>query len=306
VKLFYILLLIITFNLTSKETVLLDLLDLQNNSFKKATARSMKINSDFINLIKKGKKPMLKLVSNKAKITSYFVQSFKGSKTRTSVFDMPLLGEPRGLIIKKGKRLRKLKKRYKAYYNNLQIYNRSLNPRNKFKVLAFVNAYDLARLQMEGFGYLQVDKKEIFVEYANHNGHAFMPQVSKLRDFCISKKLIMNNCLLTFPHKTKSIILRNPRYIFFKIGKYGVGVKNIRLTRERSVAADLSIYKVGTILYLKFESPHKEKSRFVIVQDTGEAIKGRDHLDMFYGVISKDDKNIENKTLRAKIFELIQ
>ena len=85
------------------------------------------------------------------------------------------------------------------------------------------------------------------------------------------------------------------RYIFFKTlpGPTGpVGSLGVPLTPGRSLAADPSIYPLGGLAFIHTKRPvwnarnqvtWKEFFRFVVLQDTGSAIRGPARADLFWG-----------------------
>ena len=93
-----------------------------------------------------------------------------------------------------------------------------------------------------------------------------------------------------------TILFQNPRYIFFKelsTGPSGpVGSLGVPLTPGRSLAADPSVYPLGGLAFIHAKRPvwnarnqvtWKEFFRFVVLQDTGSAIRGPARADLFWG-----------------------
>jgi membrane-bound lytic murein transglycosylase A len=90
------------------------------------------------------------------------------------------------------------------------------------------------------------------------------------------------------------LLWRNPRYVFFALDRGPIrGAGNIDLTPLRSVAADLSVLPLGGVVHLEYGTPawndrgeplpEARAARFVVVQDTGAAIKGSGRIDLFTG-----------------------
>lgn len=79
--------------------------------------------------------------------------------------------------------------------------------------------------------------------------------------------------------------------------KYGYGVKNSCLDPFYTVAADLTIYKPGDVIYVPavagLHLPNgSEHHGYFVVRDTGGAIKGKGRFDFFSGFYSwRDQKN---------------
>lgn len=77
---------------------------------------------------------------------------------------------------------------------------------------------------------------------------------------------------------------------------YGLGASNICLDPYFSVAADLSLYKLGDVIYVPrvdgIRLPNGEiHDGYFIVRDKGGAIKGINRFDFFTGELSPKDEN---------------
>ncbi|MGE3757740.1 MAG: 3D domain-containing protein, partial [Pseudobdellovibrionaceae bacterium] len=86
------------------------------------------------------------------------------------------------------------------------------------------------------------------------------------------------------------------RFMEMKEGEcpYGYGVKNICLDPFYTIAADLSIYKPGDVIYMpslrEVDLPNGEKhSGYFVVRDTGNNIKGKGRFDFFTGFLNWRD-----------------
>lgn len=95
-------------------------------------------------------------------------------------------------------------------------------------------------------------------------------------------------------HSTKEGV---PRFVVGDTKKcpYGYGVRGICLDPYFSVAADLSVYEVGEVLFIPrlvgAELPSGEvHDGYVIVRDAGGAIKGANRLDFFTGFFDHRQK----------------
>ncbi|MCF6290684.1 MAG: MltA domain-containing protein [Desulfobacterales bacterium] len=101
--------------------------------------------------------------------------------------------------------------------------------------------------------------------------------------------------LAAHPEELTKILHHNPSFIFFRWdpGTGLVGNLGAPLTAGRSIAADQKIYPAGALGFLKSRKPRLDASgkirewiplsRFVLVQDSGSAIKGPGRLDLFWG-----------------------
>lgn len=62
----------------------------------------------------------------------------------------------------------------------------------------------------------------------------------------------------------------------------GYNLKGHTWDSARTVAADLSVHKLGTQLYIKFPEPYSHMNGIYTVRDTGGGVSGY-HLDIFFG-----------------------
>jgi len=100
--------------------------------------------------------------------------------------------------------------------------------------------------------------------------------------------------LAAHPEERESILHHNTSFIFFRLSERtgAIGSLGRPLTAGRSVATDAAYYPPGALAYLVSRQPvvaqgmvrgWKPLSRFVVVQDSGSAIKGPGRLDLFCG-----------------------
>jgi membrane-bound lytic murein transglycosylase A len=112
----------------------------------------------------------------------------------------------------------------------------------------------------------------------------------------------MKAWLAARPERRDALLFHNPRYVFFRgIAEGGdhagfdgpVGALGVPLVAGRSVAADLGLVPRGALGFLRTTQPvvddagrvtgRRALTRFVVVQDTGAAIRGPARLDLFAG-----------------------
>jgi membrane-bound lytic murein transglycosylase len=113
----------------------------------------------------------------------------------------------------------------------------------------------------------------------------------------------IKNYISTHPEKTTSLLQTNERFIFFTLSdpvtdpNPPCGSFNIPLTPERSIALDPKIYPQGLLLHLQGTLPviipaaaenrqlfhRRQFSRFMLNQDSGKAITGKQRVDLFMG-----------------------
>jgi membrane-bound lytic murein transglycosylase A len=68
-----------------------------------------------------------------------------------------------------------------------------------------------------------------------------------------------------------------------------VGAQGLPLVRERSIAVDRSIHRLGTLFWIEAELPLESEQglvafrRIMVAQDTGSAIVGPARADIYFG-----------------------
>ena len=100
--------------------------------------------------------------------------------------------------------------------------------------------------------------------------------------------------LAAHPEEVERILDHNESQVFFRrLDGPPVGSLGVPVTPGRSIAADQSLLPPGALGYLLSEVPGLGEDgatvpvarlrRFVLIQDTGGAIKGADRADFFWG-----------------------
>lgn len=163
--------------------------------------------------------------------------------------------------------------------------------------LAYVNEVDLFFLQIQGSGVLQMDDgRELQVGYDARNGHpyrsigALLIRTEKMLREEVSMQSI-RRYLEQNPAAARAVLFSNPSYTFFRLLEEGpLGNINVPLTPGRSLALDHRLFAKGGLAYLEgdfplFGDPGQTRPfrRFMLVQDTGGAIRGHGRGDIFFG-----------------------
>ena len=98
------------------------------------------------------------------------------------------------------------------------------------------------------------------------------------------------------PEDIEKYLFRNKRYIFFELSNGGNprGSGGGELLEGRSIATDKKVYPAGGLAFVKLRKPildnkneivqWKSFSRFVVDQDTGDAIRGKGRADFYFGM----------------------
>ena len=158
---------------------------------------------------------------------------------------------------------------------------------------------DLFFLHIQGSGRIRLpDGQVIRVGYAASNGRPYRSlgkHLNELRILTLDEMSMqaIKDWLSAHPEQTAALLDHNESYIFFRLLEGDpVGNINVPLTPGRSVALDHRIFPKGALAWLQTRVPEvisgridhwRASSRFVLVQDTGGAIRGPGRLDLFFG-----------------------
>ena len=276
---------------------------LETKPLKKEVQRYIKENFYLYSPVKpKNKKPML--------FTGYYEPELYGSLVKTERYKYPLYIVPRSLLYvdlgkfseKYGSKkliARKKGQRIIPYFTNEEIvFENALEDEEALVWLD--DKVELFFLQIQGSGKIYLEQGGFLrVHYAGVNGHSyksigrFLIKENKmtLEEMSMQnlKKYLENN-----PEEQRDILSYNKSYVFFETVEGGpYGALSQELVSGRSLASDLSVYPRGAVVYVKTKKPvisgdeeiknWIDLERFMIIQDTGGAIKGHLRGDIFFG-----------------------
>jgi len=239
--------------------------------------------------------------------TGYYEPILRGSPTPTAQLNTPIYPRPDNMVeinlSEFGDDLpsRKLIGRIEGqqilpFYSRREIQGK--RPlRGKLKPIAYVNEIDLFFLQIQGSGIVEMSNGKIIrVGYHAHNGHPYRSIGAKLiRDDVMTLEEVsmqsIRDHLRKNPERVRSILYSNPSYVFFRLlDGPPLGNINVPLTPGRSLAADHWLLPKGALAYLASEAPlfgetegTRPFTRFMLIQDTGGAIRGHGRGDIFFG-----------------------
>lgn len=168
---------------------------------------------------------------------------------------------------------------------------------DKAQPIAYVNEIDLFFLQVQGSGVLRfADGRRIKVGYVASNGHPYrsIGAVMVRKDLLALEEVSLQSIrayLALHPERARGILFANPSYVFFRIRQSGpLGSLGVPLTPGRSLAADRRLLPRGGLVYVLTQAPvpfdtklSRDLRRFMLVQDTGGAIRGHGRGDLFWG-----------------------
>jgi membrane-bound lytic murein transglycosylase A len=117
------------------------------------------------------------------------------------------------------------------------------------------------------------------------------------------------------PDEVRNILSYNPSYTFFREVEEGpLGNIDVPLTPGRSIAMDSRIIPRGGLAFIDTELPvfdndqikeWKTVKRFVLVQDTGGAIRDHGRVDIFFGHGEKAALTAGHLKQRGRVFVII-
>ncbi|GAB6049852.1 murein transglycosylase A [Hydrogenophilus islandicus] len=155
---------------------------------------------------------------------------------------------------------------------------------------------DLFFLHVQGSGRLRLaEGGEARVGYADHNGHPYrsigrvLIEKGELPPGGVSLDAI-RAWLDRHPDARDALLAENPSYVFFRElpaatdpADGPVGTLGVPLVAQRSVAVDPRYLPLGAPLWLSAARAPQPLARFVVVLDTGGAIKGPLRGDFYWG-----------------------
>ncbi|MBF0287171.1 MAG: MltA domain-containing protein [SAR324 cluster bacterium] len=171
---------------------------------------------------------------------------------------------------------------------------------NRAIPIAYVeNNIELFFLQIQGSGLLQLPDGSLKrVNYAAQNGHTYR-SIGKLliEENKIPREKMSMQALKAYlyqhPEEVRRILNHNPSYTFFReVDEGPLGYIEVPLTPQRSIAMDRKLVPRGGLAFITTQAPvfennqlitRKKLHRFVLVQDTGGAIRGHGRADIFWG-----------------------
>ncbi len=172
--------------------------------------------------------------------------------------------------------------------------------------LAWVgDPFDAFFFHIEGAGAIRIRRPDGTVErrilnYAGSNGHPYL----SLRKILIEEGVPqeewtvqgMKRWFNQHPERLMPALTKNPSYVFFVRAEEGpLGTTGTVLTPGHSIAIDPEVFPLGALAFFQTEKPvmpadgtsnatqWQPFSRLAVAQDTGGAIKGAGHIDLYWG-----------------------
>lgn len=240
---------------------------------------------------------------DKILLTGYYEPVLNGSRVPTSAFSQPLYGRPPDLLElrldrfserfseESPLRARAAEREVVPYFSREEIDGPQKKLAGQKLEIVWVDPVDAFFLHIQGSGTIQLpDGEEIFLNYADKNGHRYEAIGKVIKEKTGAKKIAMNDIVSYLRsvsvHERDTILFKNPSYVFFRrSNQRATTATGIPAVSGRSIATDPSVFPKGALAFLTFRNPINEShvSRFVLDHDTGGAIKGAGRVDLFCG-----------------------
>lgn len=234
-------------------------------------------------------KPVLISDPKTVLFTGYFEPVLKGSRLRSSQFNVPVYSKPP--VFPMGA-------------PNVQRSNIVENGilAGQGLELAFVaNEVDLFYAQVQGSVSIALPSGQIMrLGYGGHNGHPYrsvgtwLAGNGYIKPHQASQKFI-KNWIAQNPSIGHRALMQSPGYVFFRqissAPKKGpLGALSKPLTPLRSIAIDPDYYMMGGLFWVE-KGGNAPLRRLMVAQDTGSAIQTAQRVDIFYGTGEKAGEN---------------
>ncbi len=248
----------------------------------------------------------VKIANVAGQFTGYFEPELEGSRTRSKVFDVPVLARPDDLVRLSKSAAARLGVAYgrvvngaeQPYFTRRQIEQGELSAQN-LELLYLRSWQDLFFMQIQGSGRVRLQEGgQVRLAYAAKTGlpYTSIGKVLIERGELTREEMSMQALrawLQQHPGQARQVMWENKSYVFFReLTGHGsesgpVGAQKLPLTPLRSLAVDRKYWALGVPLWISttvFANGHvRPFNRLMVAQDTGSAIKGAARGDIFMG-----------------------
>ena len=186
-------------------------------------------------------------------------------------------------------------------------------PTEKLAIAWAAHALDVYTLQLQGSGFVRFeDGQRRYLAYAGTNRYPYQSIELALsrRDSTVTDLSLrgLREWVSAAPNVRDTITRFNPNYGFFKLSDGAArGAAGLALQPMISVAADPEFYPLGSVLIANVpvvNQPGTYRTQLLLVQDTGGAIKGSRHLDLYTGVGEAALDVAERTSMNGEVFLL--
>lgn len=220
-----------------------------------------------------------------AKYTAYYEPDLRGSKAPSRRFTIPVYRKPTDL------------QAGKPYLTRAEIESGAL--RGKGLEIAWVeDPIGLFEMQIQGGGRIVLTEGgSLRLGFDGTNNRQYTAIGKVLADEgAIPRDQVsaqsIRKWLQTNPQRSRDIMRRNERYVFFRDtrGAGPVGAQGVTLTSGRSLAVDAAVMPYGIPVWVdtmrpgaRAGAPATPYRRLMVAQDTGGDIKGPGRADIYLG-----------------------
>ena len=265
--------------------------------------------------------------STEGLITGYYQPLLKGSREKTSHYQVPLYAPPGDLITVdlselypelKYKRLRGRIEGNKLipYFSRESISDQKL-PIKGNEIFWVQDSVEAFFLEIQGSGVIQFeDGSTTQVGYADQNGHPYRSMgLALIQEGELSRHKVSMASIKAWAKQNKKKLHKflnaNPSFVFFRELPQGlpgpIGAMGIPISSERSVAVDRKFIPLGAPIFLSTTEPNTEipLERLMIAQDTGGAIGGGVRADFYWGQGDRAGKKAGSMKQKGSIWVLL-
>lgn len=241
------------------------------------------------------------------KMTGYYVQALRGSRTKHGRYQTPIYGRPADLLVvdlapflpdARGRRiwgrLDAKKGSVVPYATRAEIRGGALRGQN-LELLWVDSHVDALFAQIQGSGKVALDDgREQWIEFAGKNGRAYRGVGKILRDLGeppgTGTMQGIRKYFAAHPDKFDEIADQNQSFVFFGLSKKAgaIGSQGVVLTPRRSMAVDRAFVAASTPIWVETRAPDATGAvrpwrQLLVAQDTGEGIRGAVRGDIYWG-----------------------
>ena len=247
------------------------------------------------------------------KLTGYYVQEMRGSRTQHGPFKYAVYARPADLVevdltpFIRDAHARRIWGKLDAatgsvipYFTRQEIRKGALAGKG-LELMYVDDAVDLLFAQIEGSAKVKMDDgSTLWLEFAGKNGRAYKGVGAALKGELKPGQGTMIGIRKWFnDHASRfdDIVDQNASYVFFKVSEKpgAIGSEKVVLTPRRSMAIDRAFIAHGTPVWVDARAPNIGKTgtspwqHLLIAQDTGGGILGAVRGDIYWG----DDRDAE-------------
>ena len=162
------------------------------------------------------------------------------------------------------------------------------------------NQFDIYYMQVQGSGYVRFRDtgERVLFRFNGGNGKKYR-SIEKyiLKNDIGVKRLTLDGVKKYFgnnPERAEEVLYSNPSYTFFRPSNSSVkGAGGVTLSEDISIAADPKYFPLGSVVLASVPVYNKKgkitdhKFKILLPQDTGAAIRGPGHVDVYSGLGNK-------------------